>query len=49
MNTKKLTKLLFITLLALFATFGSGILAEQVGLSITPSIYACSSTGGGGC
>ena len=49
MNTKQLTKLFFVALLALFATFGSGIVAQQVGLSLTPAVYACGGTGGGGC
>lgn len=49
MNIKQFTKLFVIVLLALFATFGSGILAQQIGLSLTPAAYACTSSGGGGC
>ncbi len=50
MNTKQMTKLFFVVLLTLAATVGSGILAEQIGLSLTPAVYACSGSGsGGGC
>jgi len=49
MNTKQLTKLFFVALVALFATFGLGIVAQQVGIDIGPVIYACSNGGGGGC
>lgn len=48
MNTQQLTKLFFVVLLALFATVGSGIVAEQTGLSLTPAVYACNGAGGGG-
>lgn len=50
MITKNITKLLFAILLTLFLTIGSGIVANQIGLSITPSAYACTGSGsGGGC
>lgn len=49
MKSKKITKLFFIALLALFATFGSGVVAEQIGLPLTPALYACGNSGGGGC
>ena len=49
MNTKQLTKLFFVALLALFATFGSSIVAKQMGFDLTPRVYACGAGGGGGC
>jgi len=49
MKPKQITKLFFVALVALFATFGSGIVAEQIGWPLTPAVYACGNTGGGGC
>ena len=49
MNTKQLTKLFVVALLALFATVGSGLVAQQVGVSLTPAAHACGAAGGGGC
>jgi hypothetical protein len=49
MNTKQLTKLFFVALLALFATVGSGIVAQQIGINVGPIAHACGQGGGGGC
>ncbi|MEZ4869541.1 MAG: hypothetical protein R3C14_49915 [Caldilineaceae bacterium] len=46
LNTKQITQLFFVIIVALAATFGSGIVAEQVGLDGAPSVYACSHTNG---
>lgn len=37
--------------LALLATVlgSTGIVADELGLSVTPAAYACPQTGGGGC
>ena len=49
MNTKQLTKLFVIILLALFVTVGSGIVSEKLGVT-PPLVHACQGTGsGGGC
>ena len=48
MNTKNITKLFFAVALTLAITLGSGIVTDQIGLSITPSVYACQHGGGGG-
>lgn len=48
MITKSITKLLFAIVLMLSMTIGSGIIANQIGLPITPPLYACSGAGGGG-
>jgi len=49
MNTKNITKLFFAVMLTLAITMGSGIITEQTGLSLTPAVYACGNSGGGGC
>lgn len=48
MIIKHIIKLFFSALLALFVTFGSGIVAAQIGFDMTPAVSACSGTGGGG-
>lgn len=49
MSTKQITQLFFISLVALFAIFGSGLVASPIDLPLTPAVYACGNTGGGGC
>lgn len=51
MITKNITKLMIAVALTLAVTFGSGFVEQEIGLDITPSVYAgdCSSNGGGGC
>lgn len=48
MITKNLTKLMIAVALTLAVTLGSGIAAEEMGMSITPVVYACNASGGGG-
>lgn len=49
MNTKNIKKLIVAVALTLAVTLGSGIVAEQIGLDVVPSVYAgpCSTSGGG--
>ena len=49
MITKNLTKLMIAVALTLAVTLGSGIAAEEMGISITPVVSACGHAGGGGC
>ncbi|MEZ4728847.1 MAG: hypothetical protein R3E79_17075 [Caldilineaceae bacterium] len=49
MNTKNITKLFFVITLMLAIALGSGIAANWFDMPLTQSVYACSSTGGGGC
>lgn len=44
-----LAKVLVALVLTVTATVGSGVLAEQVGISTTSIASACSNGGGGGC
>jgi len=49
MNTKNMTKLFFAVVLTLTIMLGSGIAIDLFDMHLTQSVYACSSTGGGGC
>ena len=52
MFKKNVVKLIVAVALTLAVTVGSGVVAEQVGLSVVPQAHACvdqGSTGGGGC
>ncbi|MBV7330649.1 hypothetical protein KFU94_20870 [Chloroflexi bacterium TSY] len=51
MNTKNIIKLFVAVALTLSVTFGSGVVADEIGLNATPSVSAssCSSNSGGGC
>ena len=51
MITKNITKFIVAIALTLAVTFGSGIVAEEIGVSVTPTVHACVSSGtsGGGC
>ncbi|MEZ4865991.1 MAG: hypothetical protein R3C14_32045 [Caldilineaceae bacterium] len=49
MNMQNVTKLCVAIVLTLALTLGSGIVAEQIGLTLTPTVYACGNSGGGGC
>ena len=49
MTTKNIAKLIIAVALTVATIAGSGVVAEQVGLDVTPSVYACGSAGGGGC
>ena len=46
-----LIKVLFVLLLTIASTVGAGVVAEEMGMSVTPQVYACGSGGhnGGGC
>ena len=46
---KSVAKFVVAVALTIAVITGSGVVAEQVGLDITPSVYACSNGGGGGC
>lgn len=49
MNTKNMAKLFFAAALTLAIALGSGIATNLFEVHLTQSVYACSSTGGGGC
>lgn len=42
-------KLVVAVALTIATIVGSGVVAEQVGLDVTPSVYACAASNGGGC
>ena len=49
MITKKTIAQFVVAMALAIATItGSGMVAEQFGLNVTPSVYACGGTGGGG-
>lgn len=50
MNKKNISKFVIAVALTLAVAIGSGVVGEQAGLAITPSVFAgdCSGTGGGG-
>ncbi|MEM7129818.1 MAG: hypothetical protein AAF702_26025 [Chloroflexota bacterium] len=48
MTTKNLAKFIVAVVLTLSVALGSGIVAEEIGVSVTPSLYACTGHGGGG-
>lgn len=43
------TKLVVAVALTIAVITSSGVVAEQVGLDVTPSVYACGGNNGGGC
>ncbi|MBV7337998.1 hypothetical protein KFU94_59180 [Chloroflexi bacterium TSY] len=50
MNTKNLIAKFVVAVALTIATItASGVVAEQVGLDVTPNVYACSAGNGGGC
>lgn len=51
MTTKNITKIIVAVALTLAVTFGGGVVEQEVGLDVTPSVYAgpCTSASGGGC
>ena len=52
MNTKKfIAKIIVAVALTIATIAGSGVAGEQMGVDITPSVYAgpCTSGSGGGC
>ncbi|MEM7127181.1 MAG: hypothetical protein AAF702_12690 [Chloroflexota bacterium] len=49
MISKRLTQLVVAFVLTVAVASGSGVVAEQLGFDVTPTIYACSSQSGGGC
>ena len=50
MNIKKnIAKFVVAVALTIATMIGSGVVAEQVGLDVTPSVYACGGANGGGC
>lgn len=52
MIPKKMTKFIVAVALTLAVTLGSGVVAQVIGLDITPSVYAgdnCGTGAGGGC
>ena len=46
---QRLLKLVVGLALVLTLASASGLVADSLGLSITPQVYACNSGGGGGC
>ena len=49
MTTKNIKKLVVAVALTLAVAIGSGVVSEQAGLAITPSVQACGAQSGGGC
>lgn len=49
MFTVNIAKLVVAVALTLAVIAGSGVVAKQVGLDVTPSAYACNGGSGGGC
>lgn len=51
MITKNITKFVVAVALTLAVTFGSGVVEQETGLDVTPSVYAgpCTTSDGGGC
>lgn len=51
MTTKNIKKFVVAVALTLAVAIGSGVVGEQAGLTITPSVYAgnCNTGTGGGC
>ena len=49
MNTQFLSKTLLAFVLVLSIIFGSGVVAEQTGINLVPTVYACGAGTGGGC
>ena len=51
MFTKNIARFVVAVALTIATIAGSGVVAEQVGLDVGPSVYAsqCSTGGGGGC
>ncbi len=51
MITKNIAKFIVAVALTIATITGSGVVAQQVGLDVVPSVYAgpCSTGGGGGC
>ncbi|MEM7128020.1 MAG: hypothetical protein AAF702_16920 [Chloroflexota bacterium] len=50
MISKNITKIVVAVALTLAVTLGSGVVADEIGFEITPSVSACSGgTTGGGC
>lgn len=48
MNTMNITKLIVAVVITLAITIGSGIVADEMGLSVTPTAHACTHGSGGG-
>lgn len=46
---KHVAKFIIATVLTVAMTVGMGVVAAQIGLSLTPAVYACGTAGGGGC
>lgn len=51
MMTKNIAKVAVAVALTLAMTFGGGVVEQEIGLDVTPSVYAgnCGTSGGGGC
>ena len=49
MITKNIAKLIVAVTLTIAMFTGTGVVAEQIGLSLTSVVQACTSAGGGGC
>lgn len=49
MKHNVLFKGLLAFVLTLAVLFGSGVIMEKTGVALTPTAYACSAAGGGGC
>ena len=46
----KITKFMLAAALTIVMTLGSGVVAEEMGFSASPAVYACGNTSaGGGC
>lgn len=44
-----ITKAVLAIVFTLVLTFGAGLIADQIGVSMTQPAYACGSHNGGGC
>lgn len=49
MITKRIAKLVVAVALTLATMIGSGVVAEQIGLDVGTTVYACGTGAGGGC
>ena len=49
MKRQTITKFVLAVVFTLALTFGVGIVGDQIGLSVTQTVHACSSNNGGGC
>lgn len=44
-----IAKIVFAVVFTFALTFGASIVADQIGFPVTPTVYACGGSNGGGC